>query len=264
MINVLSVQIRPKIGEKDKNLEKVRAIIEANAEKKPDLILMPEFFNTGISRPAFEKLAEEGENCETKEFFSKVAKEYNSYVLCGSIVERDGEKLYNTARLLDREGKVVAKYRKMNLFKYFGGTEDQYIIPGEELVVVETELGTIGLCTCFDISYPMHFAQLVKMGAEIILCPAAWCASSDEKEQNNALNVWSSWNTVRAIDNSVYFVSSNMCGKVDSFLSCVGHSAITSFSGETLACAGAQEGAAFAQIDIEQLRQYRKIAPTKF
>lgn len=264
MTNVLTVQFRPKIGEREKNLEKVKNIIEENADKKIDLILVSEFFNTGISRPAFEKLAEEEGNSPTKEFFSQLAKKYNSYILCGSIVEKDGDKLYNTSYLLDRNGDTIAKYRKMNLFKYFGGCEDQYITPGSDIVVVGTELGTIGLCTCFDISYPLHVAELVKRGAEIILCPAAWCAPSDEKIQKNALNVWKSWNTTRAIDNSAYLITSNMCGKVDSFISCVGHSSIVAYDGEVLACAGSEDGAAFAQIDVEKVREYRKIAPTHF
>ena len=137
MTNVLTVQIRPRIGEREQNFAKVRAIIEQYRDKKPDLILMSEFFNTGISRPAFERLAEEESLSPTLEYFSKVAKEYNTYVLCGSIIEKDGEKLYNTSYLLNRGGEKVAKYRKINLFNYFGGTEGEYVTPGEEIVVVE-------------------------------------------------------------------------------------------------------------------------------
>lgn len=264
MANVLTIQIRPVIGEREKNLEKVKQIIENNADKKPDLIIMPEFFNTGISKPAFERLAEEEADSPTKAFFCELAKKYNSYILCGSIVEKEGDKLFNTSYLLDRKGNIIGKYRKKNLFKFFGGTEDQYITPGEEFVVVETELGKIGMSTCFDISYPMHFAELIQRGAEIIVCPAAWCAPSEDEIQKDALRKWWCWNGARAADNSVYFVSADLCGKIDSFLSCVGHSCITDFDGKLLACAGAQEGAAFAQIDVKKLQEYRKIAPVKF
>lgn len=264
MKNILSIQMQPKIGDRDANLGKVAEIAAANADKNPDLIILSEFFNTGVSKPAFERLAEEEENSPTKAFCAELAKKYDTYVLCGSIVEKDGDKLYNTARLLDRNGKMIAKYRKINLFKYFGGTEDEYISPGNETVVVDTELGKIGFCTCFDISYPMHFAELVKKGAEIIVAPAAWCTLNEEKMHKTMLNNWKSLNISRAVDNAVYFISSNQCGKVDSMLSCVGYSSILAYDGEVLACAGENEGVAFAKIDIGALRDYRKIAPTKY
>lgn len=263
MANILTIQIQPKIGNREENIGKVKSFIEKNADKSPDLIVMPEFFNTGIGRPAFERLAEPENNSPTLDYFKQTAKEYSTYILCGSIIEKEQDKLYNTSYLLDRGGNTIAKYRKMNLFKYFGGTEDQYITPGNDLVIADTDFGKVGLNTCFDITYPAHIAKLVKNGAEIILCPAAWCVPNDEKVRKTGLDTWKAWNTARAIDNSVYLISSNLCGKVDSFLSCVGHSRITAFTGETLACAGDGEGTAFAQIDIGALNEYRKIAPDK-
>lgn len=252
--NILSVQIRPKIGHKGKNLEKVREFIEKNADLKPDLILMPEFFNTGVSAVEFKKLAEEGLG-ETTQFFSEIAKKYNTYVLCGSITVKEGDKLYNISRLLDRNGEVVGEYRKIHLFDSFGGQEHTYCTPGNEIVVLDTDFGKVGMSVCFDIKFPNHYIELVKKGAEIIVEPAAWCAPNDglaKAEQD-----WVLMNRARALDNMVYFASSNQCGKIDSFFGCCGHSMITAPSGEVLAEAGSEEGIAFAQIDMEFLRALR-------
>ncbi len=254
-VNVLSVQIRPKIGQMQKNLEKVKDFIEKNAALNPDLILMPEFFNTGISVPEFQKLAQDPQKNEVLEFFKEVAKEHKSYVLAGAIIEREGEKLYNTSRLIDRNGEEIAKYRKIHLFDSFGGQEDTYCTPGNEFVVVDTDFGKVGLSICFDIKFPNQYIELVKRGAEVILEPAAW--SAPNQMLATATEEWILMNRARAMDNMVYFVSSNLCGKVDSFLSSCGHSMIVSPNGQVLSDAGSEDGIAAAQIDMEFLRLLR-------
>ncbi len=253
--NILSIQINPKIGYKDKNIQKIYDLIDANSSMKPDLIVLPEFFNTGVSVPQFEKLAENEFSNETLDFFKNVARKYQSYILVGSIMERQNGKLYNTSRLLDRNGEEIAVYRKMHLFDSFGGDEDKYCTAGEEYVVVDTDFGKIGISVCFDIRFPMHFIELVKRGAEIILEPAAWSAFNDcfqERTEN-----WIMLNRTRAYDNLVYFVSANLCGKVDSCLSSCGHSMIVAPDGVIMSDAGVNEGVAFAQLDMDYLREYR-------
>lgn len=253
--NILSVQIRPNIGHKQKNLEKVKEIIDQNASLNPDLILVPEFFNTGVSVPEFKKLAETEDNNETVDFLSKIAKKYNSYLLAGSIIESKDGKLFNTSRLLDRNGEQIAVYRKIHLFDSFGGNEDSYCTRGDEIVVADTDFGKVGMSVCFDIKFPNHHIELVKRGAEIIVEPAAWCAPNNILEQ--ATQEWILMNRARALDNMVYFVSSNLCGKVDSFLTACGHSIIAAPNGNILSDAGAEEGAAAFQIDLELLRMLR-------
>lgn len=254
-VNVISVQICPKIGKRDYNLNRVKEFIDNSAHLNPDLILMPEFFNTGISVPEFTRLAEEEKTSETLAFFSEVAKKYNSYILTGSIIEKDGDKQYNTSWLLDRNGEIAGKYRKIHLFDSFGGTENQYNSYGDEYVVVETDFGKIGMATCFDIKFPKHYIELVQRGAEIIVEPAAWC------KPNNLLEAgkedWILMNRARALDNLVYFVSSNLCGKVDSFLSVCGHSMIVAPTGKVLSDANDSEGFAAAQLDMDFLRLLR-------
>lgn len=258
-VNVISVQIRPKIGRREENHRKVKEFIDANSHLNPDLILMPEFFNSGVSVVEFKKLAEDEKSSETLAFFSKIAKEYRSYILTGSIIEKvkeqDSEKFYNTSWLLNRNGEVIAKYRKMHLFDSFGGTENQYNTPGDEYVVADTDFGKVGMSVCFDIKFPKHYIELVKRGAEVIVEPAAWCAPNNILE--NAKEEWILMNRARALDNMVYFVSSNQCGKIDSFLSACGHSIIAAPNGKILSDAGDDEGIAAFQIDMEFLRLLR-------
>lgn len=258
-VNVISVQIRPKIGRREENHRKVKEFIDANSHLNPDLILMPEFFNSGVSVVEFKKLAEDEKSSETLSFFSSIAKEYHSYILTGSIIEKvtenDSDKYYNTSWLLNRNGEVIAKYRKMHLFDSFGGTENQYNTPGDEYVVADTDFGKVGMSVCFDIKFPKHYIELVKRGAEVIVEPAAWCAPNNILE--NAKEEWILMNRARALDNMVYFVSSNQCGKIDSFLSACGHSIIAAPNGKILSDAGDDEGIAAFQIDMDFLRLLR-------
>ena len=248
--NILSIQIRPKTGRRERNLEKVGDLIDQNSHLNPDLILMPEFFNTGVSVPEFKKLAETEETSVSLDYFKEKAKKYNTYILTGSIIEKDGEKLYNTSWLLNRNGEIAGKYRKIHLYDRCGGTENQYCSYGDSIKVVETDFGKIGMSVCFDIKFPNHFVNLVKQGAEIIVEPAAWCLPNDTDN-------WITMNKARALDNMVYFCSSNLCGKIDSYLTSCGHSMIVAPNGQVLSDVGEQEGIAAAQIDIDYLRYLR-------
>ena len=95
-------------------------------------------------------------------------------VVCGTIIEKEGDKLYNTSYMLDRHGQIEGKYRKIHLFNYMGGREGEFLTAGEETVVVNTDIGRIGMSVCFDIKFPLHSRELMKKGAQIIVSPTAW------------------------------------------------------------------------------------------
>ena len=256
IVNIACVQMRPMLGDKEYNLEKVKVLLEQNLTSTTDLIVLPEFFNTGIESNPLINLAENEQKNETLQYLSKLAKQYNSYLLAGSIMETRDGKLYNTSRLLNRNGEEVAKYDKIHLFDSFGGNEHTYCTSGDKVVVADTDFGKVGLAVCFDIKFPKHYIELVKQGAEIILEPAAWC--SPKKFADYKKEEWILMNRARALDNMVYFVSANQVGKIDSFLSVYGHSMICAPNGEVLADGGdVEECVITAQIDLSFLRQLR-------
>lgn len=260
-INILNIQMQSKISDKQSNLDKIKKFIENNNDKKLDLVVMPEFFNTGISHNAFIKLAEtEGSNFETITFLSELAKEYNTNILCGSIIEREQDKLYNTSYFLNRRGEIIGKYRKIHLFNYFGGTEGKLISPGDQHIVINTDIGKIGLAICFDIRYPIHFYNLMKMGAEIIVLPTAWLAFKDDNIDYIKDN-WVSFNKVRASENLLYVISSNQYGKIDSRLSGIGHSLVVNPKGEVVSIIEEEQTAKLVTIDLDDVDKIRKECP---
>ena len=254
-INILSVQMHPECGEKMQNLQKAKNLIEG-VHINPDLVVFPEFFTTGVDFDVFVKMAEEEQHSETLRFLSNLAARYNTHIVCGTIIERDGDKLYNTSYMLDRQGQIEGKYRKIHLFNYMGGREGEYLTAGDETVVVNTDIGRIGMSVCFDIKFPLHARELMKKGAQIIVSPTAWGSPIVEE--------WKALNIVRASENALFFVSADLCGEIPNCaVPASGNSAIVSPYGVVLDTLDKEEGVIFAQIDLDEVEKIRSEFPVE-
>lgn len=265
MTGVLNIQISPNIGDKKSNLEKIEHYIEANSDKKLDLVVMPEFFSTGISHDAFEKFPEDENGGEVIENISKLAQKYKTNIIAGTVIEKSDGKYYNTSFALDRNGKIIAKYRKIHLFNYMGGNEGELITPGEEKVVADMDFGKVGLSVCFDIRYPQMFRELARMGAEMIVLPTAWVIPNEVYNDGNSLNyaqdMWLAMNRTRAYDNMVYTVISNQCAQVNDKVSSLGNSMIISPLAEVITRANLSETALYADVDLTMVKLLKSQYP---
>lgn len=267
LAGILSIQFEPVLNEQEKNLKKVQNIVEnfvvKNPEKPLDLIVLPEFFATGVSHK-YVDFPNPPNGGKPIEFMAELARKYGVNIAAGTVIIEEENKLFNTTFMLDRNGKTVAKYRKIHLFKYFGGTENEKVTSGKSPVVVELDFGKVGLAICFDIKYPMHYKKLAQMGAEIIVNPAAWAYLKNienQKEQNS--RVFEALSIARANENLVYFITSNECGNAG-VLGNTGGSKIISPLADILADAGEEEGAIYANIDLELVRELKKTTPMAF
>jgi predicted amidohydrolase len=81
------------------------------------------------------------------------------------------KKIYNTAILINRKGKLVGEYRKINVM---GEGYDSPIKAGKKIKVFKTDFAKIGIAICWDINFPRLFREMKKKGAEIIFCPTYW------------------------------------------------------------------------------------------
>ena len=88
-------------------------------------------------------------------------------------MEREGSDLFNTSLLIDPEGNIAARYRKIHLFGY-KSREPEVLTPGRDITVVGTKFGTWGITTCYDLRFPELYRAMVDKGAEGFLVPAAW------------------------------------------------------------------------------------------
>jgi len=105
-----------------------------------------------------------------------VAKQ-NAIYVCAGLTERSNDQVYNAAVIIDKQGKLLCKHRKLNEL----GIGHEYYAQGDRLNVVETEFGTFGLMICADGCAKDHVLarSLCYMGADVILSPSAWAVATD-------------------------------------------------------------------------------------
>jgi predicted amidohydrolase len=230
------------LGTRSENIDHAVELID---EADADLIVLPELFTHCRDFKAGESIPG-----PTTEVFARLAREKGSYIVMGSMLEVDEHRrMFNTSVLIDRRGTICARYRKIHLFSYRSG-EKRSLIAGTEVVVTPTELGVIGLSICYDLRFPELYRAMVKQGAEIIVCPAAW--------PSPRLEHWIALNRARAIENQCYFIGCNQVGTPVPTTTFVGGSMITDPWGETLVAADDAEGIITAVIDVAVVNQVRK------
>lgn len=248
---ILGIQIQPVMGDKEANLEKVRNFVEQYAWFNPDLIVLPEVFNTGVDHKKLREMAEEIPGGPTSELMMKLAQKHKTNIVAGSFVEKlpDGD-CKNTSIVINRQGEIIAKYQKIHLFNYHGSEESKFVTQGNKAVLVETDIGKIGLTICFDVRFPELYRTLTFAGAEIITNVAAFPYPK--------LDHWVTLNKARAIENLAYIVTVNQCGRVDIKRQNLGVSMVINPWGEVIASVGGEEGVMMAEIDLENLKKIRK------
>ena len=156
------------------------------------------------------------------------AREYHTYII-GGMLERDGGKAYDTAVLVDRQGRIAGKYRKVHLpiAEVEGGET-----PGSEYPVFDTDFGRIGILICWDLFFPETVRILRLEGANIVFVPIAGDPGARHYDVTTR---------ARALDNGVYLVTSVGEG---------GASRIVNPNGEVMA--ETTDGLAAADIDLSQ------------
>jgi predicted amidohydrolase len=247
------------------NWKKVEELVLRASRQGAKLIMTPE--NTLFLGPHFHNIAlAQSLDGAWRMRFSDLAKQANAYLLIGSIAEKiEGEtetnRCYNTSLFFSPEGDLLASYRKIHLFDVsipngLSIRESDSIQAGDQVVVVQTPLGAIGLSICYDLRFPELYRKLVEKGAEIIAVPSAFTLTTGKDH-------WHALLRARAIDNQCFVLAPGQWGVHDSkgTRRSYGHSLIVDPWGAVLADRGQGEGIAFAEIDLERLRQVRQSIP---
>jgi len=170
------IQMYVEGGALDINLKNAVERIEEAAQNGADIALLPEVLDLGWTHSSALDSSFSIPDGKTFNVLSKAAKENNIY-LCAGIVEKDADKIYNTAVLIDNQGKLLIKHRKLNELDIAHNLYAQ----GDRLNVCDTEYGTIGIHICADaFAKDMTLSRsLGYMGADIILSPSSWAVPPD-------------------------------------------------------------------------------------
>jgi len=238
-MKVSSIQLEIIDQSKQKNLE--HAIDMVDRAPESDLILLPEIWPCGFF--SFHRYRSDSEPMDgpTVHAFKEKARERKCHILMGSFVERENDNLFNTTILLNPNGEVVAKYRKIHLFGYMS-EEAELLTPGKDVVVTDTPWGKSGFSTCYDLRFPELFRRMVDKNAKFFLVVSAWPLARVE--------AWRLFNRARAHENLAYLFSCNCAStSLGSGTLFAGHSMIVDPLGQVLVEGGEAEEIITAEID---------------
>ena len=239
------VQMDMRLGEADWNFARAQDLVRQAAEAGPDVILLPEMWNTGFFPADLDRSADrDGER--TKSVFSPLAAELNTNIVCGSVANRRGDGFYNTAYVFDRTGAVLAEYDKTHLFSPSG--EHERFRAGDRLCRFSLEGRSCGLIICYDLRFPELTRTLALEGLDLLFVPAQWPDKRSMHLQTLA--------RARAIENQMFLALCNSVGAAGE-TRCGGHSAIIDPWGEYLARAWDGEELITGELDFSVIEGIR-------
>ncbi|MEO8660440.1 MAG: carbon-nitrogen hydrolase family protein [Bryobacteraceae bacterium] len=210
------------------NMKRLGDLLDRAAKERPDLVLLSEIApQYGVPGTPLE-VSQSIPGPITESLAAK-ARQHHTWIAT-SMFERVGDEVYNTGILLDREGRVAGKYRKVHLPL---SEVEAGISAGTEFPVFQTDFGKVGLLICWDNSFPEAARTLRLKGAEILLLPIMGDPSPH----------WDVITRARAIDNGM-FVAASMDQEYPS--------RIVAPDGSVLAETVAPAGIAVAEIDLDQ------------
>lgn len=241
-----AIQFNVKQGDVDANLAYVRAALKRAAEQGAQLVVLPEMWSSGFAYRQLNELAlrTAGIVEELQELSRRL-----KLVICGSMPEPNGDKVFNTAYVVDN-GRLAGIYRKLHLFTLLG--EEKAFSGGDQWLLADTSVGRIGVIICYDLRFPELSRRLALEGAQVICVPSQWPKPREEH--------WRTLLRARAIENQLFVVSANACGLVGK-LDFFGMSMIINPKGEVLAEAGEEQGEIVAQLDMQVMSDWRAQIP---
>jgi len=227
--------------------------------QETDLIVLPEVFAFRGSDEEYRAAAEPAGGPLAR-WLQAQAVRTRAWVLAGSVLERDGDKIYNTSLLFDRDGQLAAAYRKIHLFeaRLESGRvirESDVYQAGDHPVLVTLESWRCGLSICYDVRFPELYRHYAGLGATLLLIPANFT-------QRTGRDHWEVLVRARAIENQCFVLAPDQCG-ANPHTRCRSHGHTLAIGpwGETLATAADEPTVLQVTLDPELLRTTRQRVP---
>lgn len=221
------------------NTESMRHRVDLLMSRFPQvqMVLFSELVATGSSTQHAESMPSSKEN-----LFCELARRHGIWLIPGSMFERVDDKIYNTLSVINPEGHVVCRFRKMFPFRPY----EQGVEGGTEFVVFDVpEVGRFGVSICYDMWFPETTRTLAAMGAEVILHPTM----TDTIDRDIELSIA----RTNAAINQCYFFDINGAGAMGN-----GRSIVVGPSGDVLHQSGIGDEVVPIEIDMQRVRRERE------
>lgn len=239
------------------NLELAGGLLGTAAERGARLAVLPENFALMPARGRDKSRHAEAEgDGPIQTFLAETAARLGLWIVGGSIplATNDRDRVYGATVVVDDAGQQRAVYRKIHLFDVdLPDREESYreshsMMPGDDLAVVETPVGMLGLTICYDVRFPELFRALVERGATLFTVPAAFTVVTGTAHWHTLLRA-------RAIENLAWVIAPGQFGSHADGRSTYGHSLICDPWGRIVA--EEADGNAVVVADIDQQAQAR-------
>jgi predicted amidohydrolase len=254
------------------NLDRAEGLVRKAAHRGARLVALPE--NLSFMGPEEAKLAtaeqwplgavsaEDASVGRVRAWAARLARDVGVWLLLGGVTEASANvnRVHNTCVVLNSEGELVAKYRKIHRFdvSLADGTqlrESKVVDAGSEVVACGSPIGVLGLSICYDVRFPELYRALVDKGAEVLSVPAAFTVPTGRDHWHVLLRA-------RAIESQCYVIAAAQWGSHGHGRSTYGHALIVDPWGTVIAECPDGEGIAVAEIDLARLRAIRAQLPS--
>ncbi|MDG2184698.1 MAG: carbon-nitrogen hydrolase [Mariniblastus sp.] len=200
------------------NLDQSVHQIRMAADQGAELICLQELFqNRYFCQTEDHRQFELAESIpgRTSQTMADLANELDVVIVASLFERRAAGLFHNTAVVFEKDGSIAGKYRKMHIPEDPGFYEKFYFTPGDQgFIAIETSIGKIGVCICWDQWFPEAARLTALAGAQILVYPTAIGWLSEDKLDYGAsqLNAWQTVMRSHAITNGVFIVAANRVG----------------------------------------------------
>lgn len=261
-------------GNREDNIAKLTENISRSAAGGAELIVLQELHNgLYFCQTEDTSVFDQAETIPgpSTEYFGQLAAQHK-VVLVLSLFEKRAPGLYhNTAVVIEKDGSIAGKYRKMHIPDDPAYYEKFYFTPGDlGFHAIETSVGKLGVLVCWDQWYPEAARLMAMDGADLLIYPTAigWESSDSEAEKKRQQDAWVTVQRGHAVANGLPVIACNRTGYeadpsgVTGGIQFWGHSFVAGPQGELLALAPAlDETILFADIDSDRSMQVRRWWP---
>lgn len=246
-MRVSCIQMDIELGSVDVNYARAKKLISDAMKNEPDVIVLPETWNTGFfPKENLESYCDrDGER--TKKEIGGLAREYKVNIVAGSISNAKNGKVYNTAYVFDRQGECIAEYDKTHSFAPM--REDDYYEKGNSICRFTLDGKNCGIIICYDIRFPELTRTMSVNGLDCMFVVCQW--------PNIRIPHLTALVKARAIENQMFVVCCNACGKAGETVF-GGNSIIVEPWGNELAIAGEGEEIITSVLDYSVIKNIRE------
>lgn len=248
-------------SDKTANLLSARKHVLEAAKNGAHLVVLPECFNSPYSTASFPEYAEPTDPAqESFQALQQMAKDAKTYLIGGSIPERAASsKIYNTSLSFAPDGTLIGKHRKVHLFDIdvpgkIKFQESETLSAGDEITMLNTDFGKIGIAICYDIRFPELAAITARKGASLMVYPGAFNMTTGPLH-------WELLARGRAIDNQIYVALCSPARDMSAGYHAYGHSMVVDPNGEILTEADEKEQIVYADLLPDRIREVRRNIP---